>query len=74
MIPAVIKGNKDVGGYEVRLPSVVEPKGEIKVVVEMAVANVITPYPKEITQVWVFVRTFTILYSVYLLALFLLLV
>jgi oligosaccharyltransferase complex subunit alpha (ribophorin I) len=50
MIPAVIKGNKDVGGYEVRLPSVVEPKGEIKVVVEMAVANVITPYPKEITQ------------------------
>ena len=65
MAPAVIKGKKDVGGDEVRLPTAVEPKGEIRVVVEMAVANIITPHPKEITQVGIFLCTLQYLLLVY---------
>lgn len=48
---ALLKGKKDVDGYQVFLKSPVEPDNEVKVVVAMVLIETIVPFPKEITQV-----------------------
>ena len=52
--PATVKGKKDVGGYQVMLTGAVQPGGEVKVVVETVLINTIVPFPKEITQVYIY--------------------